>query len=338
MAEENLQIALIKYNKKTWCKSGLLGFLIGLAIIVPGISGSTVAIIFKLYDQFLYAVGNLFKKFKQCFAFLLPIGLGMVLGVLLGFVTVQKLLDLIPFAIVGLFAGLMVGAFPAVKDELKGAKMNAKRILLLSVGVLLPVAVGCASALLGGKEGVSADKFAQISFWHFPLALIVGYAVGVTQIVPGLSASAILMAIGWFTSLMESVSMTYWGQNPAIFGIYAGLVVGFLLGMFTFSKLLTYLFGRARHTAYSMIVGLSLGSILSMFCNGDVVAVYVGWAKNGVAWTDVCLGIALFAIGVVGSYLLVRYQRKKDAEAAEGAKKAESAERAAENPAANAVE
>ena len=55
--EEKMQeIALPKYDKKGWCKSGVLGFLIGLAVIVPGISGSTVAIIFKLYDQFLYAV------------------------------------------------------------------------------------------------------------------------------------------------------------------------------------------------------------------------------------------------------------------------------------------
>ena len=65
MKQDSLEIALIKYNKKTWCKSALLGFFIGLAVIVPGISGSTVAIIFKLYDQFLYAVGNLFKKFKK---------------------------------------------------------------------------------------------------------------------------------------------------------------------------------------------------------------------------------------------------------------------------------
>ena len=58
----DLQIQLIKYNEKTWGKSALLGFFIGLAVIVPGISGSTVAIIFKLYDQFLYAIGNLFKE------------------------------------------------------------------------------------------------------------------------------------------------------------------------------------------------------------------------------------------------------------------------------------
>ena len=104
MAQESMEIALIKYNRKTWCKSALLGFFIGLAVIVPGISGSTVAIIFKLYDQFLYAVGNLFKQFKKCFIFLLPIGVGIVLGLFLGFFTVQKLLELLPFAVVGLFA------------------------------------------------------------------------------------------------------------------------------------------------------------------------------------------------------------------------------------------
>ena len=64
MGKESLEIALVKYNKKTWCKSALLGFLIGMAIIVPGVSGSTVAIIFKLYDQFIYAIGNLLKDFK----------------------------------------------------------------------------------------------------------------------------------------------------------------------------------------------------------------------------------------------------------------------------------
>ena len=134
------EMILPKYDKKSWGKSALLGFFIGLAIIVPGISGSTVAIIFKLYDQFLYAVGNLFKKFKACFLILLPIGIGLLVGILLGFITVKKLLELLPFAIVCLFAGLMSGAFPAVKDEVKGAERTPKRSALFAVGLFLPVA------------------------------------------------------------------------------------------------------------------------------------------------------------------------------------------------------
>ena len=316
MQRESMEIALIKYNKKTWCKSALLGFFIGLAVIVPGISGSTVAIIFKLYDQFLYAVGNLFKSFKKCFLFLLPIGIGLIIGVLLGFIAVKELLALLPFAIVCLFAGLMCGAFPAVKDELKGAKRTPLRILLFALGVMVPLAIGCLSAFLTMGEGATADVFALVQWWHFPLAVLIGGVVGLTQVVPGLSASAFLMAVGWFSSVVESVSLTYWKSNPAVFFVYAGLGIGFLVGIFGFSKLLTYLFGRARHTAYSAIVGLSLGSILSMFCNGDIIEVYLSW-KTGAAANlalDIALGIVLFAVGVAGAYLLVRYQRKKDAE------------------------
>ena len=317
MQRESMEIALVKYNKKTWCKSALLGFFVGLAVIVPGISGSTVAIIFKLYDQFLYALGNLFKKFKQCFLFLLPIGIGIVIGVLLGFIAVKQLLEILPFAIVCLFAGLMSGAFPAVKDELKGAQRNAKRVALFCLGLLVPVALGCFSAVstLGATETV-VDKFANVQWWHVLLALVFGAVVGITQIVPGLSASAFLMSVGWFGSIMQSVSMTYWKSNPQVFLVYAGLVVGFVVGLLGFSKLLAYVFAKARHTAYSMIVGLSLGSILSMFCNGDIVETYLSWSQNGASVLDIVLGVVLFALGAVGAYLLVRYQRKKDAETA----------------------
>ena len=317
MQRESMEIALVKYNKKTWCKSAFLGFFVGLAVIVPGISGSTVAIIFKLYDQFLYALGNLFKKFKQCFLFLLPIGIGIVIGVLLGFIAVKQLLEILPFAIVCLFAGLMSGAFPAVKDELKGAQRNAKRVALFCLGLLVPVALGCFSAVstLGATETV-VDKFANVQWWHVLLALVFGAVVGITQIVPGLSASAFLMSVGWFGSIMQSVSMTYWKSNPQVFLVYAGLVVGFVVGLLGFSKLLTYVFAKARHTAYSMIVGLSLGSILSMFCNGDIVETYLSWSQNGASVLDIVLGVVLFALGAVGAYLLVRYQRKKDAETA----------------------
>lgn len=311
-----MQMALIQYNKKTWCKSAVLGFFVGLAVIVPGISGSTVAIIFKLYDQFLYAIGNLFKQFKKCFTFLLPIGIGMVLGLVLGFIGVKQLLKILPFAIVGLFAGLMVGAFPAVKDELKGAEMNAKRVILFIVGALIPIGVGCLSAILAAQEETTEfiNKFTDVQWWQILLALPVGYLLGITQIVPGLSASAILMAIGWFQSLVDSVSLTFWSNSPMVLLLYVSLGVGFLLGIFTFSKLLTTLFEKSRYTSYSAIVGLSLGSIVAMFINGDVIATYASWAMNGVAWLDLSLGIVLFVVGVIGSYALVKYQRKKDAE------------------------
>lgn len=330
---EDLQLAMLRYkNKKSWFKSGLLGLLIGLAVIVPGISGSTVAIIFKLYDSFLCAIGNLFKKFKLCFLFLLPIGLGLIVGFAVGFIGVKELIQINLFVVVCLFAGLMSGAFPAVKDEIKGVEWTVKRTMLFVLGFAIPVVLGCVSAMLsvGGNadgatqagEGISTI-FDKIKWWHILLALALGFAVGITQIVPGLSASALLMTVGWYHSLMMSVSMTYWKQNPMVFVVYACLGVGFLLGIFCFSKLLTFAFKKARQTAYTMIVGLSLGSIVSMFCNGDIMEVYVSWATGKASALEIGLslglGAALFALGFAVSYLLVRYQRKKDAEAAQKA-------------------
>ena len=323
MTKESMEIDLIKYNKKTWCKSALLGFFVGIAVIVPGISGSTVAIIFKLYDQFLYALGNLLKKFKPCFLFLLPIGLGLVAGFGLGLLGVQKLLEINMFAIVCLFAGLMTGAFPAVKDEIKGVKITAKRVVLFIIGLMIPVALGAFSAW-NTAESIKEqalvsfrpndDIFYNVQWYHVALGLVFGFIVGVTQIVPGMSASAFLMTVGWYNSLMSSISLTYWKGNFSIFFVYAGLGIGFLLGLLTFSKLLTYLFSIARHTSYCVIVGLSLGSIISMFCNGDIINVYLQWNTPGVIALDVVLGAVLFAIGCVGAYSLVRVQRKKDAE------------------------
>ena len=324
MGKESLEIALIKYNKKTWSKSALLGAIIGLAVIVPGISGSTVAIIFKLYDQFLYAIGNLFKAFKRCFLFLLPIGLGIVVGFLLGLFGVKKLLDIDMFAVVCLFAGLMCGAFPAVKDEIKGMQWNKKRVGLFLLGIAIPVALGCISAIgtiEGGLEASGDNVFNKVKTWQVLLAVVIGFAVGVTQVVPGLSASALLMSVGWYASLMESVSLTYVKSNPSVLLVYGGLGVGFLLGLFVFSKLLTFIFGKSRLTAYTMIVGLSLGSILSMLCNGDIVGVYMEWfsgeKSGGQIALSVGLGVALFAVGSFVSYLLVRFERKKGAQATE---------------------
>lgn len=80
------EISLRYENKRQVVKSGLLGAFIGLAIIVPGVSGSAVAILFRLYEKLLYALGSLFKQFTRSVRFLLPIAAGAVIGLVpLGF-------------------------------------------------------------------------------------------------------------------------------------------------------------------------------------------------------------------------------------------------------------
>lgn len=298
----------LKYkNKREVAKGGALGFFIGLAVIVPGVSGSTVAIIFKLYDKLLYALGNILRRFKKCLRFLLPIGAGVLVGFALGFFAVRYLLDKSPFAVVALFAGLMAGAYPAVTDELKGAKRSPKNVALFAAGLAVPVALCLVSVFAGAGE----RSLEGLAWPHYLLFLVLGYIVAVTQVVPGLSATAVLMIAGYFKPIMDSVSVSYWGANPQVFAVYACLAAGFAIGLVSFSKGLTKVFDRHRKTAFFCIAGLSLGSIVTMFFNPEIYSVYRSWAGGAEFALDLGLGIALFVAGAAVAYLFVRYERKK---------------------------
>lgn len=296
----------LKYDsKRDVVKGGVLGTFIGLAVIVPGVSGSAMAIIFRLYERLLYALGNIFKKFKKCFRFLLPIGIGAVIGLVLGFFGVRALLNFMPFAIIALFAGLMLGAFPSVKDQLKGERPTTKRILLFILGLILPIVISAIS-IFATEGTVSLDN---LQFYHYIIFLVLGYIIAITQLVPGLSATALLMAFGYFSSLINSISLSYWQSNPKIFIVYLCLIVGFVIGLFTVSKFMSKLIDRHRAPTFFTVAGLSLGSVVSMFFNPDIVAVYRSWDFSWSTWCDLGVGIVLFIVGIIVAYLFVRYER-----------------------------
>ena len=133
---EDIYMDLSYKNLKEVIVSIIVGFFIGLSVIVPGISGSTIAIIMKVYDKFMYATSNIFKKFKESFKFLVPIVIGIIIGFALGFLLVKILLDLFPFVTICLFVGLMVGTFPILFKEIKGEKIHTNKVVLFIIGVL----------------------------------------------------------------------------------------------------------------------------------------------------------------------------------------------------------
>ena len=297
-------------SKRQWIKAIVLGFLIGLAVILPGISGATIAIIFGLYSKMIYSFGNILKEFKKCFVFLLPIVLGLVLGFVIGFFFVQGVFEAYPFIVICLFAGLMIGSFPAVKDEIKGVKFNAKRIVLFVLGVLIPISISVVSLFMqvSSSEPLVATPLLMVAYFG------IGFVVSLTQIIPGLSCSALLMAIGQFGAILASVHFDYLLNNPLVIVLFLLFGIGFLIGIVVFSKMLNKLFEKRRDATYTMIVGLSLGSITTMFINSDMCAAYTGWTSVSGAFLDIGIGVVLLAIGFVVSYLLVRYQRKVDSE------------------------
>lgn len=311
-------------------KSFIFGILYGLAIIIPGISGAAIAIVFKMYDELIYSVSNIFKHFKKCFTYILPVLLGLIIGFVVGFFAIQKLLQLMQFSLVLLFAGLMVGSFPAVLKEIKGNKKTPINISLLIIGALIPIIITlvvCLTSIpsikndiLNTTNNVASGDIAKSFFkdfpvWMFIVIIPIGMIVGTTQVVPGLSATAFLMMVGFFKPIMDSVHFSYIKENPKIILFLLIMVIAFLVGFFLTSKLVEFVSKKNRVLTYQSIVGLSLGSIISMFYNPEMMQVYMNWLINGLPTTlakvDVILAAPLFIIGVVGAYLLVRYELKK---------------------------
>ncbi len=305
--QQSGEIDLRYKNGKEVFKGGVLGAFIGLAVIVPGVSGSAVAIIFRLYEKLLYALGGIFRRFKESARFLLPVVLGGIVGLVVGFFGVKALLNLLPFAIVALFAGLMLGAFPAVTDEIKGEKPTPLRIVLFFLGLLFPLGLSALS-VFGTPDMLSLE---ELSWYHYLLFLLVGYAIAVTQLVPGLSATALLMTFGCFTPLVNSVDPAYWQENPMVLLVYACLAVGFVLGLLTVSNGMSRLLEKKRAPAFYTIAGLSLGSILTMFFNPEIMEIYAGWNMDAAMWGEIGIGAVLFAIGIAAATFFVRFERRR---------------------------
>ena len=312
MSSETQNTELKPYTLRTWIKAFVLGLFIGLAVIVPGVSGSTVAIMFGLYASMLYAIGNILKDFKRCVKFLIPIGIGAAIGFAVGFLLVQLLLEKYIFVVICLFVGLMIGASPALVNEIKGEKMSGARIALMALGVLVPLAIGALSVYLDPPtlvevEGGASEAFTSFPWYRFVLYVPLGVIIAATQLIPGLSATAILMAFGQFKPIMDSVHLDYILENPAFIALMLCMVGGFAVGLIVISRAFSKLLAWRRAGTFCFVIGLSFGSIASMFLNPDIVQVYYNWSNTEFPILEFLLGIELLIAGLIISGLLTRY-------------------------------
>ena len=312
--QQNENKILTPHTSRSWTKALILGFFIGIAVIVPGVSGSTVAIILGMYAALLYAIGNIFNDFKRCAAFLLPIGIGAAVGFLSGFFVIQKFFSDYVFEIVCLFVGLMIGGIPAIFNEIKGERLTTLRGFLFPIGILMPILVGIVSILLTtGGNLTQNESFMAFTPMLFLLYFPLGIAVSATQIIPGLSATALLMACGQFKPILNILHLDYILENPLIIGLYASIGIGFLLGLVIISRLFSELIKRKKATTFYLVTGLSVGSIISMFINPDTWSVYTLWGNNeGNMTLSLTIGIILFLIGLTSSFYLTRYELREN--------------------------
>ena len=307
----------------------------GIGCAIPGVSGGTIAIMLGVYDRHLDDMNNLrSKKFFTALLALLPLLVGVIVGVIPAVILFNLTFKGFLFGTVSLFDGFVIGGIPSILDVTKQEKIKKTYIIILIIAFVVALGLGILSALVGDKlnllshfnmneDGGWIDG-GHVDWWIYILMIPIGVIASAALIVPGISGSMILLVTGFYSPLLKTVDwwkLIFKGQGNgemagSLIGVYLCFLLGILIGFFTIVKLMKFLFDKYKIAAYYGILGFVFGSIGSLYFNNDIFTYYKGWA-NGTSYMlsmplEIVLGAVLLAVGIILSYLLVRYQRKSE--------------------------
>lgn len=242
----------------------LTGFLKGIAMgagaIAPGVSGGALAVIFGLYDKITNFLAHLNRNFKRNLIFFLPIGIGGATGVLLFSRIIEFLFLNYEIEVRYAFVGLMLGTLPSALEEANKKGFKQKYLVFFIISLALTLIVTYME-----NNAVNIIKDVGTSPIHL---IIYGLIIGFGTIIPGISASIILMYMGAYEVVIGAIS------NLQIFLIFY-IGIGFVLSILLFAKIISLLFEKAYGITYYTILGLVMGSIISIFPGFEITFGYL---------------------------------------------------------------
>ncbi|MBQ7363311.1 MAG: DUF368 domain-containing protein [Clostridia bacterium] len=304
------------FSPKAFLIDLLRGCGIGVAFIIPGFSGGSVAAILGIYEKLIGAIADIFKSFKKSFITLLPIALGLVIGAVSLLFPLEWALGTIPLPTVSLFVGLTVGCFPTLTEKIKG-KILPTNVLAFIIPMLLSLAL-CFIPI-----GADRDLY-TLGFGGYVLLFLVGILGSSALVIPGISGSMMLLILGYYnpivsmiTGLIKSVLTALGGEEITSSDITSPLLVlitvgaGIILGFIGISVLMKWLFKKCPRGTYFSIIGFIVGSLPTVYVSTVKEAGYTAETipTSPIHWIGCVLALA---IGVALSFGLVLYSRKKE--------------------------
>ena len=304
----------------------LAGMGIGVGAAIPGVSGAAIAVIFKVYEDIIGAVNNFRKQIGRSILVLLPILLGIILAVIPCIYLFSLAFEHLMFVLICIFAGFLIGSFPSITEKVKGIKPNKLQIVLIITGALFVIALGVLSVAFGDKMAIG-ELFTNINknWWLYLVLIPVGVLAAVALTVPGLSGSLILLVIGFYRPLVDSVkgwgSMCVhgdWSMVGPLLGVIGCFGLGCLIGVVLVSKVMSILLKKFRDSTFFTIIGFISGSIVVLFFNYDIFNYYLCWSGKEFTnihpilpmWLEMLIGFIVLITCAIMSYMLVRLERK----------------------------
>lgn len=275
-------------------KNLIKGMMIGIANIIPGVSGGTLAVSMGIYNKLIHCITHIISEFKESIKFLLPIFAGAGIALIALTFVIQALFDYYPIPTNLLFIGLIIGGLPPVIDKVKGHSVTIGQIV---AGILFfTLVVGMAMLGSDGSKEVSLD----VNILTIIKLLFVGIIAAATMIVPGVSGSMVLLILGYYQPIIRQITLFC---TALVSFDMQGLIDGFLIlfpfglgviiGILGIAKIIEIIFVKYPMHAYYAIIGLIAASPIAILVCSDFSGFSIGMLIAGIVALIVGFGIAV---------------------------------------------
>ncbi|RKU19366.1 hypothetical protein C6503_07870 [Candidatus Poribacteria bacterium] len=285
------------------------GFLIGIANIIPGMSGGTLALVLGIYERLIDALRRIglstvkkllgvlrFKRpaFTEAgaelrridFGFLALLGIGAIAALLLTSKLIVHLLNNYHDATYGFFSGLILTSILVPARMLKAFGWKELLVLLIAVALILSLSIGTGEKQLERvayktqNETITVDSAEHTgrfpTYWELGLFFGSGALAISAMILPGISGSFLMLALGVYFPLLTAINTLIEGVPKLINGvlteamlgsvlILAFATLGCLFGLLAFTRLINYLLERYRDLTIAFLIGLMVGSLYGLW-------------------------------------------------------------------------
>lgn len=278
------------------------GMLMGVAEVLPGISGGTVALIVGIYERIVFSASEAVRGFVLLFSFsknrwveagarlrsiewslLIPLLTGMVFAIVVSSALVVPLIETYPTLTSAAFAGLILASI-VIPIQQSGGKWRLKEFLFASL------AAGFAFGFSSIPKSPDGDPSFLLIFGSAALAVC-------ALALPGISGSNLLIAMGMYTPVLIAVNTLDWEY----LGIF---MLGAIVGFGSFVGILQWLFENYRRMTLVVMTGLMVGSLRALW----------PWQTEQGALAPIATNplpeLVALAVGLVVVALLVKVERR----------------------------
>ena len=282
----------------------LRGMLIGVANIIPGVSGGTMMVSMGVYDTLIHSITHLFKEFWKSIKALLPYAVGMLIGILAFASIINWGLENYQLPTNTLFIGLILGGLGPLLKRIDRKKIGPAAVIAFAALFALIIWLG-----LQNRDSIQNTDTVDMNAGQMLIMVFLGMIASGTMIIPGVSGSLVLMLLGYYKAVTGALKTVAHGL---VHFDFAGLgqpmlmllpfVLGIVLGIFGVAKLIEWLTNRYPTATYCGVLGLVVASPIALLIQTEF------------AGTTVLLALAAivtFAVGFLGAWLLARSEKEQ---------------------------